>query len=102
MVAHHHHDHDGVCISIAWFDAEQWQKLKEIADDADSLDTSYEKWLAGAKKLERQLHEQGMHAHRIMLETDALAKWCAARKRPLNSEARSDYAAALGRRANLG
>lgn len=102
MVAQHHHHHDGACISIAWFDAEQWQKLKEIADDADALDSSYEKWLAGAKKLERQLHEQGMHAHRIMLETDALAKWCAARKRPLNSEARSEYAAALARRANLG
>lgn len=99
--SHHHHDHSG-CIAIAWFNSQQWHKLKAIAEDADALDESYESWLAGVKKLEKQLHEQGQHAHRIMLETDALQRWCLARKRPLNGEARADYAAALARRANLG
>ena len=103
MVAHQHDHHGhGVCIAIAWFNSEQWHKLKEIADDADSLDATYEKWLAGAKKLEQQLHDQGMHAHRMLLEVDTLQKWCVARKRPLNGEARADYASALARRANLG
>jgi hypothetical protein len=102
MVAHHHHHDHSVCIAIAWFDETQWLKLKEVADDARELDASYDQWLAGVKKLERQLHDQGMHAHRIMLDVDALAKWCTARKRPLNGEARADYATALARRANLG
>jgi len=99
-MAHHHHDHSA-CIAIAWFDAAEWQKLKAIADDAEQLDPTYEKWLEGARKLERQLHDQGQHAHRIMLDVETLARWCAARKRLLNGEARSEYASALARRANL-
>jgi hypothetical protein len=103
MAGHHHHHHDhSACIAIPWFNAEQWQKLITVSDDADTLDSSYEKWLAGVKKLEQQLRDQGMHAHRIMLDVEALQKWCVARKRPLNSEARADYASALARRANLG
>jgi hypothetical protein len=94
---HHHHDHSA-CIAIAWFNETEWEKLRAIAADADQLDASYEKWLAGAKKLERQLHDQGLHAHRILLEVDTLARWCAARKRPLDGEARSAYATALAAR----
>lgn len=102
MAGHHHHHDHAACIAIPWFNADQWQKLKAVADDADTLDSTYEKWLAGARKFEQQLHEQGMHAHRIMLETDSLQKWCLARKRPLNGDSRADYASALARRANLG
>src|SRR5687767_4245907 len=98
MAHDHHHDHSA-CIALAWYSEAEWQKLKAIAADADTLDASYEKWLAGAKKLERQLHDQGQHAHRIPLDVDTLARWCAARKRPIDSEARADYAAALARRA---
>jgi hypothetical protein len=94
---HHHHSH-AACIAIAWFEEEEWLKLKATADDKDKLDESYEKWLAGAKKLERMLHDQGQHAHRILIEVDTLTRWCAARKRPLDGEARADFANALNRR----
>lgn len=94
---HHHHDHSA-CIALAWFNETEWQKLKAVATDADQLGDSYEKWLVGAKKLERQLHDQGQHAHRILLEVDTLVRWCTARKRPLDSEARSAYATALAAR----
>lgn len=94
---HHHHDHSH-CLALAWFDETEWQKLKAIADDKEQLDESYEKWLAGAKRAERQLHEAGQHAHRIMLDVDTLIRWCAARKRPIDGEARAAYAMALARR----
>lgn len=94
---HHHHDHSA-CIAIAWFNEAEWQKLKAVAADADQLGESYEKWLVGAKKLERQLHDQGMHAHRILLDIETLTRWCTARKRPLDGESRSAYAAALAQR----
>lgn len=93
----HHHEHSA-CIALAWYDETEWQKLKEIAADKDKLDESYEKWLAGAKKLLHMLHEQGHHAHRIMIDVDTLVRWCTARKRPLDSEARVDYTNALNRR----
>ena len=99
-MAHHHHH--GVCTSIAWFNEAEWQKLKTVAEDADKLDDTYDEWLESVEKLEAQMHQKGEHAHRISIEVDTLARWCAARKRPLNGEARADYAAAVARRTNLG
>ena len=97
MAHDHHHDHSA-CVAIAWFNEAEWTKLKAIAVDADALDSTYEKWLASARRVEKQMHDGGVHAHRIMLDVDKLASWCAARKRPLDGEARSAYAAALARR----
>jgi hypothetical protein len=101
MTHHHHHDHSA-CIALAWFEAEEWQKLKEVAHDQDKLDATYEKWLAGIERLERQLHEAGQHVHRIYLDVDRLVRWCKARNRPVDSEARTEFAAALAQRASLG
>lgn len=100
-MAHHHHHH-GPCIALAWFTADEWQKLKEVADDKEQLGETYEKWVAGIARLERQLHDAGQHVHRIPLDVDKLARWCKARNRPLNGEARSAFAAALAQRASLG
>ncbi|WP_254509789.1 hypothetical protein [Anatilimnocola floriformis] len=99
-MAHHHHHHD--CVNIAWFNETEWQKLKAVAADADKLASTYDEWTEDVEKLERQLHDKGEHAHRIPVEVDTLARWCTARKRPLNGEARADYAAAIARRSNLG
>ena len=97
MAHDHHHDHSA-CVALAWYSEAEWHKLKAIAADPEALDETYEAWLAGAKKLERQLHDQGQHAHRIPLDVDALARWCTARRRALDSEARSTYAAARAQR----
>jgi hypothetical protein len=101
MAEHHHHDHSA-CLAIAWFNETEWRKLKEIADDKDALDDTYDEWLANIERLERQLHDSGQHAHRIALNVDKLARWCQARNRPLDGNARSTYAAALAQRGQLG
>jgi hypothetical protein len=101
MPDHHHHDHTA-CLAIAWFNETEWQKLKEVADDKDALDETYDEWLVGIERQERQLHDAGHHAHRISLDVDKLVRWCKARNRPLNGEARSSYAAAIAQRGQLG
>jgi hypothetical protein len=101
MSDHHHHDHSA-CISLAWFSEKEWQKLKAIADGQDALDETYEDWLTNFERLERQLATAGHHAHRISLDVDKLTRWCKSRNRPLNSESRSAYAAALAQRGQLG
>ena len=98
-MAHHHHHN---CPAITWFSETEWQKLKAVAEDADKLGNTYDDWVEGIENLERQLHAKGEHAHRISIEVDTLARWCTARKRPLNSEARAEYTAAVARRSNMG
>jgi hypothetical protein len=82
-------------VAVAWYDATQWAKLKQVAQDADSLDDSYEDWQRGAERLERDLRRKGIEIQRAYIDVDSLVGWCASRQKPINGEARSEYAAQL-------
>ena len=82
-------------VAVAWYDATQWAKLKQVAQDADSLDDSYEDWQRGAERLERDLRRKGIEIQRAYIDVDALVVWCASRQKPINGAARSEYAAQL-------
>ena len=82
-------------VAVAWYDAIQWAKLKQVAQDADSLDDSYEDWQRGAERLERDLRRKGIEIQRAYIDVDALVGWCASRQKPINGATRSEYAAQL-------
>jgi hypothetical protein len=84
-------------VALAWYDAAQWAKLKQVAEDADNLDDSYEDWHRCAENLERELRRKGVAIKRVHIDVEALVGWCTSRKRPVNGEARSEYAAQLAR-----
>jgi hypothetical protein len=80
-------------VALAWYDAAQWAKLKQVAEDADNLDDSHEAWRRNAEKFERELRQKGIEIQRVAIDVDALVAWCRAQKKPINGEARSAYAA---------
>ena len=45
---------------VAWFDREQWQRLREVAADPERLEESYEAWVAMAERAIRRLETTGM------------------------------------------
>ena len=84
-----------VSVAMAWYDAPQWAKLKQVAEDRDALDDSYEDWQHQAQQLERDLRSNGIEVKRVHVDVEALVTWCASNHRPINGEARSEYAAQL-------
>jgi hypothetical protein len=82
-----------VVTGIAWYQRDQWTRLRELASDADKLEESYEDWLAGAQKALVQMSVVGVRAQRVDVDLDELARWCRTEGRPLDSAARAAFVA---------
>jgi len=83
-----------VVAGIAWFRADQWQLLRSLATDAEDLEETHEEWVKIAEKTIEDLARQGVLAQKVDVDVNELHAWCSAQNRPLDSSARSGYAAA--------
>ena len=80
-------------VGIAWYRPEQYELLRALSADADSMANTYEEWLVGVTKTMNDLRKRGIASRRVDDDVKELATWCQQRSRPLNGEARSTYAA---------
>ena len=78
---------------VAWFDREQWQRLREVAADPERLEESYEAWVAMAERAIRRLEAAGMLIERVPVDAEELIAWCKDRARPIDSSARAEFVA---------
>lgn len=82
-------------IAIAWYQKDEWEKMKALSVDPDDLDDDYESWKINANTLIATLRESGVIAQKVSVKADRLLQWCQQQGKPLNGEARSGYAAFL-------
>ena len=83
-----------IVAGIAWFRADHWQLRRSLSTDADELEKTYEEWVAIAEKTVQDLTRQGVLARKVDVDVNELQVWCPAQKRPLDSSAGAQYAAA--------
>ncbi|NUZ13338.1 hypothetical protein HUZ36_21475 [Pseudoalteromonas sp. McH1-7] len=84
-----------IVYSFAWFEPDEWQKLKETVEDPDTLDDSYQEWRQNAENVIRELRAGGQQVKKISIKISKLLVWCESRSLKPNSKARSEYAAFL-------
>jgi hypothetical protein len=82
-------------IGLAWYSREDWQRLREIADDRDKLDDAYEDWERQALKMIRDLEAVRQRIRKVPINIEALIAWCAERKCRIDMAARSEYVSYL-------
>jgi hypothetical protein len=87
---------------VAWFDREQWQRLRQVAADPERLEESYEAWVAMAERAIHKLEATGMLIERVPIDTEELVEWCNGQRRPVDSSARAEFAARQLRKLHLG
>jgi hypothetical protein len=76
---------------FAWFDREQWQRLREVADDRNKLDDSFEQWERNASRTFREPQQKGVAIEKVNINVDELVSWCKSRGNPVTSEYRAQY-----------
>lgn len=76
---------------VAWYRAEQWQRLREVAEDVDDLDDTYEAWLLSADRMLRESAASGLSIEKVDMNVQELLAWCNARGMAVNGKARSQY-----------
>jgi hypothetical protein len=84
--------HD-VMLAIAWYRPEEWPKLLAVSADRDSLEQTHAEWLQDAQKTFLDLLARGIPVKKVDVRIDDLIAWCGKRRRPVDGESRSEYAA---------
>jgi hypothetical protein len=82
-------------LGLAWYSREDWERLREIADDRDKLDDTYEDWERQALKMIHDLEAVGRRIQKVPINIEALIAWCRERKRRIDMAARSEYVSHL-------
>jgi len=95
-------DKSAVVMAVATYKREQWDKLLEVADDRNELESSWEEWKAGHEETIALLRGQGLEPIEISIDVDALQEFCRKRGFKNDSGARAEYAAYRAQRRQEG
>ena len=77
---------------MAWYRPDQWTLLRAVSADGERLEATYEEWLSFASGQLRDLQAHGLQVEKIDVEVAALVRWCNSQSRPVDGEARAEYA----------
>jgi hypothetical protein len=80
-------------LAIAWFRAEQWERLLSVSSDRKTLEGTYEEWRVNAEGQIAALQAQGFKVTRVDVDLEELINWCGIKRMPINGESRSEFAA---------
>jgi len=82
-----------VVCGVAWYRAEQWERLREISVDRDDLETTYEEWECSAEKALQEIRRGGAQPQKVDVDVEELLAWWRVRNLALDGQARAMYAA---------
>ncbi len=78
-------------LGMCWFDAEQWQLLKEL--DPEGTDDGYEEWRKQANSAFSELRAAGHNIVKVSIKINDLLAWCKEHGKDPVSSSRSEFAA---------
>ena len=84
-----------IVYSFAWYQSEEWHRLKEIVDDPSTLDDTYEEWRRNAESAIGELRANDQTVKKISIKVSELLTWCESKGVKPDGKARSEYAALL-------
>ena len=88
-------------VAMAWFDAAEWERLREVSVDAETLESSHAEWQKLAERSVTEFGQNGVVVRRVPVRVDALIAWCNSQNRPIDASARAALAAEMAQIAEL-
>jgi len=88
-------------IGLAWYQRDEWDRLREISSDVDRLEETWDEWRDIAEEKLRELRARGLTVEKVVIEVERLAKWSEEAGRTIDGAARSEYAAELLRKRHM-
>ena len=78
---------------VAWYRPEQWERLREVSEDVDNLEETYDAWLQTAERMIRDGIPADVWVEKIDIDVEEVVAWCNVRGLAMNAESRSRYVA---------
>ena len=86
-----HRDSKTLLMGVSWYRPEQWERLREIAENKATFDTSYEASLVEWEKKIQDLEAQGMRPIKVEVDVAASLTWCTTQGLAVTPETRTKF-----------
>jgi len=78
-------------VGMAWYRPEQWGRLRQISDDVNDLEETYEEWLSIATQKLAELQALGMEIEKVEIDINELQAYCNNQAAPVNAKSRAEF-----------
>ena len=85
-------------VGAAWYERDQWERLRRVAADPERLEETYEEWVIMAARAMLMAADAGALIMKVPVNVRELIDWCIEQDRPIDSPARAEFTARLLRK----
>src|SRR5437870_13809954 len=82
-----------IVTGVAWYRPEQWERLRDVSEDVDNLEETYDAWLKTAERMIRDGIPTDVRVVKIDIDVEEVLAWCNVKGLAMNAESRSRYVA---------
>jgi len=82
-------------LSVGWYKPEDWDRLRDISEDRDELEDTFEEWESYALKALQEIESTGQILEKVMIDPEQLLRWCNSKGVAVNGSSRAEFAAWL-------
>jgi hypothetical protein len=86
-------DYHARAAGIPWVREEDYAAFLAICEDADSLPTTWERFVQFSEEAERRFEADGLIVVRAYIDPDRFPDWCRSQGLRVNSQARQQFSA---------
>jgi hypothetical protein len=79
-----------IVTGVAWYRPEQWARLREISEDVENLDDTYEEWRQKAEQALRDIPAD-VRVEKVDIDLEEVVAWCNVLGLPMNAQSRARY-----------
>jgi len=86
-----HRDNKSLVMGVTWYRPEQWERLREIVEDKENFDKTYEESRLDSETQIKQLESQGLRPVKVEVDVEEMIKWCSDQGLSVTPETRTKY-----------
>ena len=83
---------ENTTLALAWYRPDQWTLLHAVSTDSEQLEEQYAEWLEYAEQEFKKLQSEGFRVVKLDVDVNDIIRWCTEQGRPLDGNARAEYA----------
>ena len=86
-----HRDNKNLVMGVTCYRAEQWHRLREISEDKEHFDKTYEESRLDSENKITQLEAQGYRPVKVEVDVEEMLTWCSTQGLAVTPETRTKF-----------
>ena len=86
-----HRDNKNLVMGVSWYRPEQWDRLRELSEDKEHFEMTYEESLVDSGNEIKQLEAQGIRPVKVEVDVEEMLTWCSTQGFSVIPETRTKF-----------